>query len=250
MICDRSAMEFSKEELDIENLNVENSEIILTSSCDKCSECKTGNVVKVGRQTQLVIYTRTGTKRGTHVEMRCNNRSLPCRAGHYYGYVKVGNVKHVAEDALRNEYLVTSTQSAFAVEYLWDITLQILFSRATFEGLANIFNSLHFTNMPYDIMKKRETVIAKRISEAFFLYSFIEIGQRFNITVSIPRSLDEAILDNKTQLHETFRKIWTREHKCEAAGCGSVIIMDGGLKPHRKGRFHYKNVKNIFLIFP
>ena len=28
-------------------------------------------MVKVGRETDIVLYTRTGTKRGVHVEMRC-----------------------------------------------------------------------------------------------------------------------------------------------------------------------------------
>ena len=141
-------MEFTKEELEIEELNLETSNICLSSSSLNCDVCKTGNVVKVGRETSIVIYTRTGTKRGVHVEMRCNNRSLPCRAGHYHGYLNVESAKHIQDDALKNEFLVTSSQTAFAVDYLWDITLQILFSRATFEGLGNIFNNLHFTILP------------------------------------------------------------------------------------------------------
>ena len=183
-------MEFSNEELEIEAMNCEKSDITLCASAKKCTVCKTGDVVKVGRETHLVIYTRSGTRLGVHVEMRCNSRgTLPCRAGHYHGYIKVGGEKHVDDDALKNEYLVTSSHTAFAVDYLWDITLQILFSRATFEGLANIFNNLHFSNLPYDIMSKRENICSKRIAEAFYLYAFIEVGQRFNIAVAIPRTL-------------------------------------------------------------
>ena len=227
-------MEFSKEELEIEELNLENSDIRLSSSSVKCDICKTGNVVKVGRETSIVIYTRYGTRRGVHVEMRCNNRTLPCRAGHYHGYVKVGTAKHIEDDALRNTYLVTSSQTAFAIDYLWDMTLQILFSRATFEGLGNIFNNLHFTNVPYDTLLKRENIFAKRITEAFFMYAFIEVGQRFNVEITIPKTLDEAILANKTELHEAFRTNWTRKHLCDTPGCGKILVMDGGMKPHRK----------------
>ena len=227
-------MEFTKEELEIEELNLETSNICLSSSSLNCDVCKTGNVVKVGRETSIVIYTRTGTKRGVHVEMRCNNRSLPCRAGHYHGYLNVGSAKHIQDDALKNEFLVTSSQTAFAVDYLWDITLQILFSRATFEGLGNIFNNLHFTNLPYDLLLKRENIFAKRITEAFFNYAFVEIGQRYNIELTIPKTLDEAILANKSELHEAFRTIWTKNHRCDAPGCGKILVMDGGLKPHRK----------------
>ena len=135
--------------------------------------------------------------RGVQEEMRCNNRALPCRAGHYYGYVKVSVEKYVDDNSLKNQYLITSSHTAFAVDYLWDITLQILFSRATFEGLANIFNNLHFIKLPFDIMQKRENIIYKRIAEAFFLYAFIEVGQRFQISVIIPRTLGE---------HSKFKK--------------------------------------------
>ena len=185
-------MELSKEELEIEVLNCENAGITLCSSARKCSVCNIGDVVKVGRETNLVIYTRSGTSQGVHVEMRCNNRGeAPCRVGHYYGYVKVGSEKHVDDDVLKNKYLITSSHTAFAVDYLWDITLQILFSHATFEGLANIFNNLHFSNLPFDIMRKRENIYSKRIAEAFFLYAFIEVGQRFDVAVTIPRTLGE-----------------------------------------------------------
>ena len=185
-------MELSKEELEIEVLNCENAGITLCSSARKCGVSNIGDVVKVGRETNLVIYTRSGTSQGVHVEMRCNNRGeAPCRVGHYYGYVRVGSEKHVDDDVLKNKYLITSSHTAFAVDYLWDITLQILFSHATFEGLANIFNNLHFSNLPFDIMRKRENIYSKRIAEAFFLYAFIEVGQRFDVAVTIPRTLGE-----------------------------------------------------------
>ena len=227
-------MEFSEEELKIESLGVEQSNIQLSSLSSKCDVCNTGTVVKVGREANLVIYTRTGTKKGLHVEMRCNNRTLPCRAGHYFGYVKTGSAKIIDKDALRKEFLVTSSQTAFAIDYLWDITLQILFTRATFEGLGNIFNNLHFTNLPYDTLQKRENIISKRIAEAFYTYAYIELGQRYDIEMTIPQTLEESILENKSRFHDFFRTIWTKNHHCNAAGCGSIITMDGGLKPHRK----------------
>ena len=226
-------MEFNEEELKLEQFDAEDSGIKLVSATVKCEVCKSGTVVKVGRETALVIYTRSGTQKAVHVEMRCNNRSLPCRAGHYYGFVRNGTAKVIDSDALKGEFLVTSNQTAFSIDYLWDITLQILFSRATFEGLGNIFNNLHFTNLPYDMMQKRETVFAKRIAEAFYLYSYIELGQRYDISLTIPTTLEEAILENKSAFHDSFRAYWTRKHACDSPGCGSVITMDGGLKPHR-----------------
>ena len=227
-------MEFSKNELDIETLCAEVSAIRLESSATLCQVCKTGSVVPVGREASLVIYTRTGTKRGVHIEKRCNNRSLPCRAGHYYGYLKTAEGKIIERNALRKEYLITSSQTAFAVDYLWDTTLQILFNRATFEGLSNVYNNFHFTNIPFDTRQKREAVVCKRIAEGFYMYAYIEIGQRYDIAMTIPRSLEEAILEQKSALHDSFRRYWSTQHTCDVRGCGEVLTIDGGCKPHRK----------------
>ena len=51
---------------------------------------------------------------------------------------------------------------------------------------------------PFDIVQKRENIISKRIAEAFFLYAFIEVGQRFQIDVIIPRTLGEHSKFKKT----------------------------------------------------
>ena len=61
-------MGFTDEDVEIESLNVEQSDIVLSSSAETCSVCKTGKVVSVGRDTEIVIYTRSGTKKGIHVE--------------------------------------------------------------------------------------------------------------------------------------------------------------------------------------
>ena len=204
-------MQFSKEEIDIETLCADTSEIRLESSSSVCEVCKIGAVVPVGRETQLVLYTRSGTRRGVHVEKRCNNRSTPCRVGHYYGYVKTAEGKVIDSEVLKNDFLITSNQTAFAVDYLWDSALQILFNRAIFEGLANVYNNLNYKNITMDAKQKRETVVCKRIAEAFYMYAYIEIGQRYNIEMTIPRTLEEAILEQKSALHDAFRLYWTKE---------------------------------------
>ena len=227
-------MEFSREELEIESLGCLPSDICLSSSAVECEVCKTGTVVRVGREASMVIYTRNGTVTAKHEEKRCNNRTLPCRAGHYYGYTRTGQTKVLDQDVLRGEFLVTSSQTAFSIDYLWDLTLQILFSRATFEGLGNIYNNLHFTHLPFDTLQKRENIISKRIAEAFYMYAYVELGQRYDIQMTIPSTLEDSILENKSNLHEFFRHNWTRKHRCDIAGCGSILTMDGGCKPHRK----------------
>ena len=73
-------MEFTAADIEIEFLSVEQSGIVLASSADICSVCKIGKVVSVGMETEIVLYTRSGTKKGVHVEKRCNNRTLSWRS--------------------------------------------------------------------------------------------------------------------------------------------------------------------------
>ena len=93
-------MEFTKEELEIASLGSEQSDICLSSAVVKCDVCKTGTVVKVGRDAKIIIYTRLETLMAKHQEMRCNNRTLPCRAGHYHGFKRTSQTKILDHDIL------------------------------------------------------------------------------------------------------------------------------------------------------
>ena len=80
---------------EIEQIGVEQLDVVLQSDVKVCKVCKVGDVVtqstgekKLGNG--MLVYTRDGTFAVKHLEKRCNNRSLPCRAGHYYGYVSMG----------------------------------------------------------------------------------------------------------------------------------------------------------------
>ena len=117
----------SNEEVDMEALGAEPSGIVLETDVVKCKVCGVGKVTPVKNDKasdKFMLYTRDGTLVATHIESRCNNRSLPCRAGHYYGYVSLGEKgnmdrpKCYEKYALKKKYLVTSNQTAFSVQYL------------------------------------------------------------------------------------------------------------------------------------
>ena len=222
----------TKEELDIEEneLNSLEENITFESTLIKCTKCGFGDVLKTGMTSNLTVYTRQGTKRGLHILKRCNN--YRCRAGYQYGYSTLQKIKYYDENVLQNKYLITSSQTAFEVEFLWDITLQIHFSQASMESLASIYNNLHLTNLPFDTLKKREKINRKRITEAYMTYIFIEKSQRFGIKCPRIRDLNSSILDNMTFFKESFRNM-TSEHTCEVPGCSKVLVIDGGCKPHR-----------------
>ena len=137
----------------------------------------------------------------------CNSRSLPCRAGHVYGYITYGQSKCYEKFALKNDYIVTSSQTAFAVDYLYDCTLQILHSNASFESLAKIYNDLHFDNLPTDVMDRRIESQSKRLSEAFSTFKFLELGQRYGIPSIITGGIDETILNFKNDIKQKFEEL-------------------------------------------
>ena len=178
----------------------------------------------------FVMYTRDGTKLGKHFEYRCTNRKS-CRKGHYYGYSVSDKKLKYDQYCLSNEYLVTSRQTAFSTKYLYDITLQILFSNSSFQALAKIYNALHFTTSSG---KAREEIFQERITDAFFLYSLLEISQRFGLPTTFHPILDISLAETIPILKICHREYWTRQHKCDAAGCGTCLVIDGGMKPHRK----------------
>lgn len=229
-------------DFELEALGGESHGIVLETDVSKCKVCGVGDVVAVKNEKlpdKFMIYTRDGTVIASHREYRCNNRTLPCRAGHYYGYVSLGEKGNVDKPkcyekyALKRKYLVTSNQTAFAIDYLWDCMLQIVFSNATFESLSKVYNNLHFVNLPMDVMQHRLEIQRKRITEAIFLFAYLELGQRYGLSPIITGGIDNTILRNKTDIRDRFREKWTVEHVCDVKGCSSVLTVDGGMKPTR-----------------
>ena len=113
------------------------------TSCDYCNSALEYIKREKGPET-FIIYTRLGTQLGQHHEYRWTNRKS-CRKGHYYGYRVTNKQTNFDQNCLENESFFTNRQTAFSVMYLYDITLQILFSNASFQALVKMYNALHFT---------------------------------------------------------------------------------------------------------
>ena len=99
---------------------------------------------------------------------------------------------------------------------------------------------------------ERLSPAAKRLAEGWYLYSLIELKQRYLIR-GIDNYIDIEIIfiifilhlgplhpniDDSLRLyndiiHEKFSKRWAK-HKCEKPGCGNVFIFDGGVKASRR----------------
>ena len=87
----------------------------------------------------------------------------------------------------------------------------------------------------FKVVKDRSELYSKRLTEAWFLYSFLEMSQRNGISPEFSSGekwIDESILDNESLLRTCFSQMWMK-HKCDIPHCASIITTDGGMKIHR-----------------
>ena len=231
-----------EDELDEENYGIDQicySGEILKTEKKKCVVCGVGDIVKVSNKNMdLLVFGKAGVRKVKQEEYRCNFRSrdATCRAGYYHGYTTYQGMRIFDDDVLKNKVLVVTTQSAFDVEYLVDLVSEVELYAAGFETCAKKFNRFHNFNLPLDTLNKRALLYKKRVSNAYFLFVYLECCQRYQIPnyQIIRTTLDAAILEHKEELSLAFRSRWTVGHKCQKKGCQSCLVIDAGLKPFRK----------------
>ena len=225
--------------------------------------------------TTLIVYTRSGSEEGHHYEYRWYNTLLfglyfqttfyprctnkKCQRGHFHGYTVVENAEYPAmtylyeDDCMESKYLVTSRETCFTVEYLWEMTVDIMCFKASFSAMCEKFVLMHTGAIPlHDISdasdkKERLVIYDKRINEAWFLYSLIEQKGRFLVDGPVSRgeNLHIALEIYHPLLREKFSQKWA-SHRCLKPGCGSVIVFDGGMKAqHRICSALKSGVKNF-----
>ena len=202
-----------------------------------CGVCGKGNVTAVARNTEqqdlMLVYTQHGTMKAKHVESRCVKKN--CRALHGCGFFKEDGHRVYEEDALKEDILVISSCTAMQIEYLIEISATIEITSANFEGLAKVYNWLHNQRLPTAVLQRREDLYKKRLTEAYYLFIYLELAQRYHIKNYQRSEGDEGsmILKHKSLMQTCFNERWAVKHRCEVEGCGWCITIDGGLKPHR-----------------
>ena len=106
--------------------------------CDKCG----GPLSKLSDPpSELTVYTREGTKFAQHFGKECSNHW--CRIKYYYGYST--NNGHKVYDDINSDTkcIVTSTETSFSVDFLYECKLHMLHSNATFQALSDVYNQFH-----------------------------------------------------------------------------------------------------------
>ena len=153
--------------------------VVLRSSKEICNLCNVGHLKPDGPRTQIVVYGRDGPKLVYHQPLRCNfrNKFKTCRAGHNYGFSSLKGMRIYDDDALRNEILLVSRQSAFTIEFLVELTGQVDISSETFEAAAKRYNRFHSSRIPMDVENKRVELCKKTLRNAYSLFCYLEICQ-------------------------------------------------------------------------
>ena len=207
-----------------------------TEFSSKRKTCDCGGIISedVPKHFSIVtLYSTDGINQFRHVRSRCNNRKK-CGKYFYYGYssesVGQDQKRLYEDDALEQEFLITSQSTAFELRLLYEWSLQILISFSNFEGLAEIYNQLHGGSG--EELCEREKLCEKRVRDGWFTYNTLELRQRYNIEGPMSADVDKAMAENMYEIQDKFRQRWS-SHRCEIPGCGSVIIIDGGQKAQR-----------------
>ena len=107
---------------------------------------------------------------------------------------------------------------------------QVDISSENFEAAAKRYNRFHAKSIPLDKNKRRMEVNKILVGNAYFLFCYLEICQRYEIEnyQVIKNDLNSAILEHKGELMRKYRQKWTMEHKCDTPGCRSCIVNDLG----------------------
>ena len=197
-----------------------------------CDECHGDLVDSKDPPSEVTIYTREGTKFAQHFHKECPNRW--CRKTFFYGYSVKNDTKVYQALNSRRKYLVVSRETAFAIDFCYEITLHILHNNATFQGLSDVYNQLHNFSRK-DI--KRVDVYRKRLGTAFFLYGFLELTSRSGVLHEFKGGddwLEDSILEYYNVAKAQFSNHWMDEHECGIPDCEAVMVSDGGMKIMRK----------------
>ena len=179
------------------------------------------------REKPQLIYGSFGVKVAEHHVHRCSNcnKFIPCRIGAFYGYITIDGEKIYTPECLKNEFLVVSNQTAFERDYLIEVVADIYLLQGCFENISKKFNRLKNRQLPTATQERRTELYRKTLTNGFFLYAFLEYGQRYAIKgwQRVKGSVEETVMDLKDELAKSFQERWTKVHKCDDQDASLVL---------------------------
>ena len=90
-----------------------------------------GSLVNHNAPSELKVYTRDGTKFAKHKGKKCSNHF--CWTYYYFGYSTFDGTKVYEKIDSKTDCLVTSNETVFSINFLFESKLHMLHSNATFD---------------------------------------------------------------------------------------------------------------------
>ena len=211
-----------------------NEEIILESKVESCLKCG-ANISSHQRSSQILIYTETGPKLGRSIDKRCSNQE--CKSGFFLGYYTPKNqddIKIYQENALKEEYIISTSDTAFATSLLYDGVLAMKCGNNAFKSTAHRYNLKHEYNISNSgVQLARAKLSDKCFANGIWRYALLDIERRYGVEIEHNKSIDITLEKHLEKIHAKIEEIWLN-HQCSTPGCGSILVCDGGMKPHRR----------------
>ena len=200
----------------------------LKPTANFCVDCKCSLIESSNPPSEVTCYTRNGAVYMRSFTSYCKNRH--CNKKFNHGFSEIKGLKTYEPFSETTKYLLVSANTAFEMNFLFEVTLHFLHNHASFQGICDVYNTLH------GITKERSVIQAKRLTEGWFLYSFLEMSQRNGIQPEFAvgdKWIDESIYESESLLKTAFSEMWMN-HTCDRPDCKKVITTDGGMKIHRR----------------
>ena len=94
------------------------------------------------RISEVVVYDETkGTFLASKIPKVCTSKK--CHFTQYYGYYTVGNSKFFDEDWKKNEFFLSTSKTAFTMDVLKKLEIEIHLGKLSFKEKAEIYNDVH-----------------------------------------------------------------------------------------------------------
>ena len=195
-----------------------------TTDKSKCFQCNSSLVEDRNDPAEITVYTREGVKFAQHYGKECPNKF--CAIRFYCGYYTKCGEKVYNDLSDLGDYIITSDNTAFAIDYLYEVNLLILHGNNSFQALSDVYNQLH--NFKISELVSRSTLNRQRLASGYFLYALLEMAERTCIEVKLNKKegLENALLSSLGPLQQNFSDKWNSDHKCDVPNCETTMIRD------------------------
>ena len=107
-----------------------------------CRLCSKTLHVNSSRISEVVVYDETkGTFLASKIPKVCTSKK--CHFTQHYGYYTVGSSKFFDEDWKKNEFFLSSSKTAFNMDFLKKLETEIHLGKLSFKDKAEIYNDVH-----------------------------------------------------------------------------------------------------------